>query len=630
MKKTLLFLLTFAALAAHAQTTARRIYVENGLVRVDEANGQFIASGEAEKMSVSRAFGNTLRVSIPGVSAFLVPASGVLSKDSTTYGTTAEAVMEALTSQQNGKLTTLETAGGFATARASVVRFDGSDWVKRTGTAPTVGLGGVYRAGPAGTYYERQYRGAIDPRIFGAVGDGVNDDTEELQAALDFAEATTKLVEVPKGYWLFSQLVIPSGVQLRGVGLGHYGRSAAMDATVFVQKANTNKDGFVFRTYLSGDYQRISSTKLSDFILRGHNSNTTGHGIATRTAAGVDAVADGITIFENIMVREFPGDGLYIAGGVPVYVKNVNNFFNGGYGTRYMGLATSRPVEFSHVDGDGNRGGAALYVQAQSSTSIINIYGLRSEYRTNSYYGGGAAAQPYALKIGDFQPNGVVNVWGGIAMTSVNNSQDAADAVIMIAASQNSKIPTVNFYGCNNVNTGTTSGNGSTLYDSTNNVRVPNAIKTGTYSPSVSGTVGYPGDGITTFGGDGAPAPVGVGSQGFQVKGTQPVLSWNETDGSTDRKTWSAVVNAGELSWRTVNDVGSASIFWIFRRTGATVTASELNTPLRFRHYSGAGTPTTTQLPTSGDSMLWKNTTNGEIRWYTNDGGIIKAGTAFN
>jgi len=47
-----------------------------------------------------------------------------------------------------------------------------------------------------------------------------------------------------------------------------------------------------------------------------------------------------------------------------------------------------------------------------------------------------------------------------------------------------------------------------------------------------------------------------------------------------------------------------------------------------FRFASGSGTPTSSRLP-DGYVLLWKNTSDGTIKWYVNDGGTIKAGAAF-
>lgn len=67
-------------------------------------------------------------------------------------------------------------------------------------------------------------RSPLNVKAFGALGDGATDDATAIQAALTAAAATVNgtfgvIVDVPKGtYLLGSQLTIPNGVGLRGVG----------------------------------------------------------------------------------------------------------------------------------------------------------------------------------------------------------------------------------------------------------------------------------------------------------------------------------------------------------------------------------------------------------------------------
>jgi hypothetical protein len=87
--------------------------------------------------------------------------------------------------------------------------------------APTVGSG----------RFKRIYSGPLDVRWFGAVGDGVTDDTAAIQAALTTcAAAGGGVVMFPSAtYWIASVLLKPAGVTMRGdVRGGSILRSSAL------------------------------------------------------------------------------------------------------------------------------------------------------------------------------------------------------------------------------------------------------------------------------------------------------------------------------------------------------------------------------------------------------------------
>lgn len=83
-------------------------------------------------------------------------------------------------------------------------------------TDPAIGDSFVYD----GTRWVNQPAGALNIRTFGAVGDGVADDTAALQAAIDTAwNAGGGTVFVPAGqYVVTSQIVLGKGVRLVGAG----------------------------------------------------------------------------------------------------------------------------------------------------------------------------------------------------------------------------------------------------------------------------------------------------------------------------------------------------------------------------------------------------------------------------
>src|SRR5690606_1426386 len=124
-----------------------------------------------------------------------------------------------------------------------------------------------------------------------------------------------------------------------------------------------------------------------------------------RTDIANHAIVQATTRIKNILVREFPENGMFSwRGGVPLVVADVNFLFNGGYGFTTLGYNAARTISLNNIDGDGNAGGAVIYLAVNTTNATFNIYNARGEYRENAIYGATGAfagAQPYLLEIGD-------------------------------------------------------------------------------------------------------------------------------------------------------------------------------------------------------------------------------------
>jgi len=74
----------------------------------------------------------------------------------------------------------------FTTIKDARVRYDGSDWVRKSGTvtSSTPGYGAIVLAGPSGAYYQRDYVGPASAAWFGVKTDDA-DMGPELQAAVN-------------------------------------------------------------------------------------------------------------------------------------------------------------------------------------------------------------------------------------------------------------------------------------------------------------------------------------------------------------------------------------------------------------------------------------------------------------
>jgi hypothetical protein len=80
----------------------------------------------------------------------------------------------------------------------------------------------------------------VSVKDFGAVGDGVADDTAKFQAAIDFVTVGGGIVFVPKGTYQISNITLKSGVTLQGMGaFASVIRATSASATVVTMEASS-------------------------------------------------------------------------------------------------------------------------------------------------------------------------------------------------------------------------------------------------------------------------------------------------------------------------------------------------------------------------------------------------------
>lgn len=136
---------------------------------------------------------------------------------------------------------------------------------------------------------------AANVKHFGAVGDGITDDTTAIQSVLD----SKKNVYFPSGTYLVSSLNVPVGVSVLTDGF----------STIFKQKSGILTDTVVLK--VTGSYVTIESCKI-----QGNIATDTGeqrHGIlcyANSTVGALTGIRIGDIIGENLR-----GDVVYIGNG---------------------------------------------------------------------------------------------------------------------------------------------------------------------------------------------------------------------------------------------------------------------------------------------------------------------------
>lgn len=155
---------------------------------------------------------------------------------------------------------------------------------------------------------EYVYNNVVNVKLYGAVGDGITDDTAAFVAALAAASGT---IEVPPGqYVISSSLTFPSTFGIELVGQG---QSRASSAPYPVELHFSNASGHAIRLYSSGQ-------ALKNLVIRS---------IGARSSAAYDTTAIGVlieapdttsatitnTLLENILSQGHPGHGVVYSGG---------------------------------------------------------------------------------------------------------------------------------------------------------------------------------------------------------------------------------------------------------------------------------------------------------------------------
>lgn len=121
----------------------------------------------------------------------------------------------------------------------------------------------------ADAFIARDVLGFVDVRAFGAVGDGVADDTAAIQAAINSEVSTGNTVFIPPGtYRITGQLTLRTRSQIVGSGGG-------ADSSATIIDASAIPDSVPYAIY--GDWG--VGVQLRDFSLRGRTESTSVRGI---------------------------------------------------------------------------------------------------------------------------------------------------------------------------------------------------------------------------------------------------------------------------------------------------------------------------------------------------------------
>lgn len=146
----------------------------------------------------------------------------------------------------------------------------------------------------------RQFNGEISPLWFGALGDGTSDDTIAIQASINLLLQ----VELPKGSFVVDNLTIPA----LHPGINGAGR----EATTLLHKSGATSPIIHF-----DGANRVMMFSLNDIAVRGN--------LGGSETSGLDLSGFSYCTFENVLVWEFNGDGIYVDGAITPTDKQFSN-----------------------------------------------------------------------------------------------------------------------------------------------------------------------------------------------------------------------------------------------------------------------------------------------------------------
>ncbi|UJL29913.1 hypothetical protein HZU38_05275 [Mycolicibacterium vanbaalenii] len=209
---------------------------------------------------------------------------------------------------------------------------------------------------------------------FGCVGDGVTDDTANLQEALDSGFP----LYAPEGTYLVSNLLVPSYTDLRGAGIG---------LTIFKQKASST--GPVMRP----QFNYSANFRLCDFTIDGNKANQSAANIGldidnTSTAHAANSkfnLNDPRHVISDLMIIKTKGSGMRVQGKGGHLFSRIHTMLTDGHGFELLGYDSS----YSQLDA-GDSGLCGFYLGPNCANNrISNIKAWYSGQIDRATYGQG-------------------------------------------------------------------------------------------------------------------------------------------------------------------------------------------------------------------------------------------------
>lgn len=446
----------------------------------------------------------------------------------------------------------------------------------------------------------------VSVKDFGAVGDGVTDDTAAIQAAMNYAYTNRKLkVEFDSGTYIASNINVYSGLAIFGKYQGSFGLGNEFGSdyvgTVIKQKPGAVGPFITFETLKqSATADLIGPFHMQGLSIVGNGEAGSGDGLrfqsADMAALGVvnssctrNTRLQAITTLRDLLVRNFSGHGIWMPNcHVGITVQNCYSGFNGGYGIFFdvsTGLLDGLSVRDFYGDANllgqiGVYGMGSTFDPSDLKDHTVTFENITAEMRTNPQaFAAGAVGNQHAI-VFDTCDSGNVLIRNTSHYSIVTS--DKPESTIVIKNQTSGYCPTI--IGESVVNKIKPSAGqdvsgdtlGPILDDQVNSKTVPANISMFVYGFRYAqiGTDG-PAPSVTQrpylIGGGYVVPSMSVPSGGLLASGVTPALAMYETDAPTDEKVWAWIASAGDLTLRTINDAGSADIALNISRTAGAV-----------------------------------------------------------
>ena len=181
--------------------------------------------------------------------------------------------------------------------------------------------GGTVFAKLGGGFWVRQYSGTVNIKWFGAKGDGITDDTNAIQTAIDYAKVNGLKLIAPTGVYITGAISVSNNTSSWSI------HGEGVDATMFIHKDGNG-------TMFAGNNNAYGFT-MSDFSIDCkyslYNHASANHGISIADTNNVRLIRINIRDYKNSAILFFSSTATFANNCVAIDCESdgLNNSNNG-------------------------------------------------------------------------------------------------------------------------------------------------------------------------------------------------------------------------------------------------------------------------------------------------------------